>query len=179
MLVVLNLENEMPHDLHCTLWPSHDTRRFFPDLTLRHRRQLSTDCVPNALSVITGIEPAFVKRDINTQSPISWSDFLGGSGYQLAYCNTDFRRLQHYVAELLALDDLFLISTYGAVDPRAIGSEPDSAGWITSSHIAVLYRDTVYDSMLAGPCPLAEYGRLNRYVKRLFRVVPFGFSRSL
>lgn len=169
----------MTHDAHSSLWCSQDTQRFFPHLKLQHRRQQSTDCVANTLSVLTGIEPALIQAEINTQSPISWSDFLAGSGLQLAYCNTDFRRLRHYVQDLLALDDLFLISTYGALDPGEIGREPDLSGWITGSHISVLYRDTVFDSMLGKTCLLTEYNRLNRYVKRLFRVVPLGYSRSL
>ncbi len=169
----------MPHDLHSTLWDAHESSPLFPDLKLQHRRQTSTDCVANALSVLALAEPASIALEINTQSPISWSDYLLGAGYQLAYCNTDFRRLHHYVDELLELDDLFLISTYGSMEPSQIGREPDQNGWITGSHIAVLYRDTVYDSMLSGPCRLRDYPRNNRYVKRLFRVVPAGFSRSL
>ena len=169
----------MPHDLHSPLWDSRDDTRYFPDLTLRHRRQQSTDCVANALSMLTGVEPGSIALDINTQSPISWSDYLMGCGMQLAYCNTDFRRLDHYVDELLDQDDLFLLCTYGSLDPMQIGREPDESGWITGSHVAVLHQDIVYDSMLSGPCPLIDYPRNNRYVKRLFRVVPAGFARSL
>lgn len=169
----------MPYDTTSQLWPNHALRHYFHDLKIEHRRQIGPTCVPTCLAQLTGMEPAFIQREINTQSPISWSDYLMTAGYQLAYCSTDFRRLCHYVDELIALDDLFLISTYSGTSAADIGREPDADGWIIGSHIALLHRDQVYDTMLNAPIPLQDYRRNTHFVKRIFRVVPLNFARSL
>lgn len=169
----------MPYDNTSQLWPNYTARHYFHDLNLDHRRQTGPTCVPTCLSLLTGMEPAFIQREVNTQSPISWSDYLMTSGYQLAYCNTDLRRLGHYVDELIELDDLFLISTYSATDAADIGREPDENGWIISSHIALLHRDMIYDSLLSRPVDIRDYERNSHFVKRIFRVVPLNFARSL
>jgi hypothetical protein len=131
------------------------------------------------LSLLTGEEPTAVRAQLNTQDPVSWSKYLQRHGMKLAYCSTDLRRLRHYADELLAHDDLFTISTYSPGEPDEIGEEPDGSGWICGSHFVVLHRDTVYDTRFAHPVALRDYCDLNRYVKRLFRVVPASHERGL
>ena len=160
-------------------WAQPEATPFFHDLCLTHRVQIGGSCVSTGLSLLTGEEPVEVRAQLNTQDPISWSRYLQRHGMKLAYCSTDLRRLQYYVDELLAHDDLFTLSTYSPSNPLDIAEEPDSSGWICSSHFVVLHRDTVYDTRFAHPIPLRDYCDRNRYVKRMFRVVPAAHSRGL
>lgn len=166
-------------DAHTGLWSAPEAAPHFHHLRLTHRVQIGGSCVSTGLSLLTGEEPVEVRAQLNTQDPVSWSRYLQRHGMKLAYCPTDLRRLRHYVDELLAHDDLFTLSTYSPGNPLDIGEEPDSSGWICGSHFVVLHRDMVYDTRYPHPIPLSEYEDLNRYVKRLFRVVPAGHSRGL
>ena len=169
----------MPYDLTSGLWAADDSNRYFSDFQVVHRRQGGSNCVANTLAMLTGKDPYRIKEEINTQSPISWSDFLRPHGFQLAYCNVDFRRLKHFVDELVAYNDLFLLAYYSPLDARDIGREPDQEGWISGSHIVLLNGDTVHDGLLHSHVKLHDYQRLESYVKRIFRVLPVGNSRSL
>ncbi|AGX88323.1 hypothetical protein [Candidatus Symbiobacter mobilis] len=166
------------HDLYTNLWPDKN-EQFFPNLLIQHRQQIGTSCVSTGLSLLTKEEPSNVRNQINTQDPISWSRYLQTHGMKLAYCSTDFRRLQHYVKELLRIDDLFTISTYSSLSPGEIGAEPDENGWICGSHFVVLYKSTVYDTRWDTPLQLQEYPDNQRYIKRIFRIVPANHERGL
>jgi hypothetical protein len=166
-------------DAHTGLWSPPEPAPHFHHLSLTHRVQIGGSCVSTGLSLLTGEEPASIRSQLNTQDPVSWSRYLQRHGMKLAYCSTDLRRLRHYVDELLAHDDLFTLSTYSPGNPHDIGEEPDSSGWICSSHFVVLHRDTVYDTRFDHPVPLRDYCDLNRYIKRLFRVVPVDHARGL
>ena len=55
---------------------------------------------------------------------------------KLAYCTTVCRRLEHYLPELLEMDDLFTITFYCCYgNAEMIVSEPDARGKIMGSHI--------------------------------------------
>jgi hypothetical protein len=166
-------------DAHTSLWSPSEASPHFHHLCLTHRVQIGGTCVSTGLSLLTKEEPVDVRAHLNTQDPISWSRYLQRHGMKLAYCATDLRRLRHYVNELLAHDDLFTLSTYSPSSAHDIGEEPDRNGWICGSHFVVLHRDTVYDTRFAHPVPLREYCDLDRYVKRLFRVVPASHVRGL
>lgn len=166
-------------DAHTLLWSPPEHTPHFHHLRLTHRVQIGGSCVSTGLSLLTGEEPVEVRAQLNTQDPVSWSRYLQRHGMKLAYCPTDLRRLHHYVDELLAHDDLFTLSTYSPGNPLDIGEEPDSSGWICGSHFVVLHGDMVYDTRYPHPIPLREYEDLNRYVKRLFRVVPADHERGL
>ncbi|MCC2636586.1 MAG: hypothetical protein K0Q68_305 [Moraxellaceae bacterium] len=169
----------MDFDVTSTLWAGQDPAPFFHGLQIRHRVQKGGTCVSTGLSLLTREAPATIRRRINTQDPVSWSHYLQAHGMRLAYCPTDFRRLQHYVDDLLALDDLFTLSTYSPEMAQRIGAEPDDSGWICSSHFVILHRDVVYDTVYAEPVLLRDYDDLQRYVKRIFRVVPATHDRGL
>ena len=171
--------NRPVFDPSTAFWSQPEAKPFFRDLSLTHRVQIGGSCVSTGLSLLTGEEPVSIRPQLNTQDPVSWSRYLQRHGMKLAYCSTDLRRLRHYVEELLAHDDLFTLSTYSPGNPLDIGDEPDSSGWICSSHFVVLHRDQVYDTRFAHPVPLRDYCDLNRYVKRLFRVVPADHARGL
>lgn len=169
----------MEFDLASRLWSGALTTPYFKDKALQHRRQVGGSCVSTGLSLLTGEEPHVVREQVNTQDPVSWSHYLTGHGLKLAYCPTDFRRLRHYVDDLLQLDDLFTLSTYSPSHPLDIGADPDEDGWVCSSHFVVLHRDIVYDTRYDAPVKLRDYGDLGRYIKRIFRVVPATHERGL
>ena len=166
-------------DPSSSLWPDGPGQPFFAQLNIVHRQQVGGTCVSTGLSLLTGESPAAVRQQINTQNPVSWSVYLQAHGMKLAYCPTDLRRLKHYVPELLAHHDLFTLSTYSPLDAQTIGSDPDSSGWVCGSHFVVLYQDTVYDTRWSQPVALRDYPDLERYVKRMFRVVPVNHPRGL
>lgn len=180
-IVMTIQETAMNYDLASTLWTeaADEGKSWFQELRLTHRQQVGGSCVSTGLSLLTGEEPVHVRQQINTQDPVSWSRYLQRHGFKLAYCPTDFRRLAHYVDELLALDDLFTLSTYSPGNPLEIGAEPDDDGWVCGSHFVLLHRDTVYDTRYRTAVRLEDYVDTNRYIKRLFRVLPANHQRGL
>lgn len=166
-------------DYHARCWSPPEASPLFPNLSIQHRTQIGGTCVSTGLSLLTEEKPEEIRKKVNTQDPVSWSRYLGGYQMKLAYCSYDFRRLRHYVDELLAHNDLFTISTYTPTKQDKIGCNPDEHGWVCASHFVVLYRDTVYDTRIDHPVALRDYRDLNRYVKRLFRVVPINHVRGL
>lgn len=157
---------------------------FFPEMAIEHSKQIGPSCVATTLAMIaraTGEEATVVsfKQATNSQSPHSWSNALKPYGLQLAYCNHDLRRIEHYIDELVALDDLFLVSFY-SVDPP---SDPDENGKLCTAHIVTLHKDTIYDTAKhsgSGGMTIAhDYARLERQTKRIFRVVPLGHPRCV
>lgn len=169
----------MEFDAFGTLWPDHNPEGFARHLTLTHQRQIGGTCVPTGLAVISGEPVATIRRQVNTQSPSNWSDYLAQHGWRLAYCNTDFRRLKHYLPELIAHDDVFVLCTYSSTDPYEIGQEPDEEGWVCGSHFFLLQGDTIYDTRYSQPMPVALYVDRERYVKRIFRLVPSDYQRAI
>lgn len=165
-------------DQSSSIWPD-EPDQYFTNLQITHRQQVGGSCVSTGLSLLTGEEPGTIRQHINTQDPVSWSLYLQDHGMKLAYCPSDFRRLLHYKSQLLALDDLFAISTYSSQNPLEIGAEPDESGWICGSHFFILHRQTVYDTRYAQPSDFASYEDHDRYVKRLFRIVPVDHPRGL
>ena len=165
-------------DQHADLWPDGAGENFYPQLKLAHRVQIGGSCVSTSLSLLTGEAPAAIRQQINTQSPVSWSRYLHHYGMQFAYCAHDFRKLKYYVGDLLTLDDLFALSTYSPVNPLHIGSEPDNSGWVCGSHFVLLLRGMVHDTRFPEPVRLSGYCDLDRYVKRIFRIVPAAHDPS-
>jgi hypothetical protein len=121
----------------------------------------------------------YFKEVTNSQSPQTWSESLKPFGLQLAYCNTDVRRLRYYLEELASLKDLFLVSFYSIDPPFDI----DKNGKLCTAHIVTMHKDTIYDTAknveYGGVSKFQNYPRLNRPVKRIFRVVPLGHARCL
>lgn len=168
----------MPYDATAHLW-SNTQEAFFRDRTLVPRRQEGPHCVSTALAILTGAEPEQFQGVVNTQDPSSWSDKLREWGMQLAYCPTDARKLRFYMAELVALDDLFTLSYYCPGSSAEILGDPSGTGWVCGSHIVVLHRDRIFDSASGSVTPALAHGCNHFHTKRIFRVVPAGYRRSL
>lgn len=157
---------------------------FFPEVAIEHTKQIGPSCVATTLAMIartTGADvgPDDFKPITNSQSPHSWSNALKPYGMQLAYCNHDVRRIEHYIDELVELNDLFFLCFYSVNPP----SDPDVNGKLCTAHIVTMHKDTVYDTAKhssAGGVILAnDYARLERQTKRIFRVVPLGHPRCV
>ncbi|MCS7014629.1 MAG: hypothetical protein RMI91_14600 [Gemmatales bacterium] len=168
----------MPYDITCRLWPQ-DNEAFFRDKTFRVIRQHGPHCVATVLAMLTGDSPDKFMEKINTQDPVSWSEALREAGMKLAYCPTDIRKLKHYMAELVAYDDLFTLSYYTTTEPEKLLGEPDERGWLVGSHIVILHRQMILDPA-TGEAGDAFQHECNEYhTKRIFRVVPVDHPRGL
>ena len=88
------------------------------------------------------VTPDDFKKGINSQSPHTWSNALKPYGMQLAYCNHDLRRIEHYIDELVEHDDLFFLCFYSVNPP----CDPDERGKLCTAHIVTLHKDTIYDT---------------------------------
>ena len=82
--------------------------------------QSGLTCVSTTLGSLTGNGPEHflnLQRDgkLNTEDPVSWSEVLKPFEMKLAYLPFDGRKLRFYMDELVALDDLFLLSYYSGM----------------------------------------------------------------
>ena len=157
---------------------------FFPEMAIEHTKQIGPSCVATTLAMIARTTGADVEADdfktiTNSQSPHSWSNALKPYGMQLAYCNHDARRIEHYIDELVELNDLFFLCFYSVNPP----SDPDANGKLCTAHIVTMHNDTIYDtakhSGSSGVVLANDYTRLERQTKRIFRVVPLGHPRCV
>lgn len=170
----------MPEFDHTSvLWPAGASEKYFTSLRIEHRTQVGGTCVTTGLSLLTGEEPESIRRAVNTQDPVSWSQYLSKHQMKLAYCPTDLRRLKHFIPEMLAIDDLFVIGIYSPENVIGIGREPDEKGWICGSHFILMHQNKIFDTARDEPVTATKYPRLECYVKRIFRVLPRWHGRGL
>jgi hypothetical protein len=188
MGVMENMQLNWRPDSSAPLWDAGDEGEaqgpFFADLELEHLRQVGPTCVPTTLAMIARATGANVGPEdfmplINSQSPHSWSEALKPYGLQLAYCNFDLRRLEHYIDELVEMNDLFVLCFYSTDPPY----DPEvEGGKLCTAHIVTLHEDRVIDTARGGGMavvPASDYDRSERQTKRIFRVVPEGYQRSV
>lgn len=168
----------MPYDRNSHLWPD-PKERFFSEHEVRVIRQTGPHCVSTSLAILTGAKPEQFQGVVNKQDPISWSDKIKQWGMQFAYCPTDARKLRFYIPELIELDDLFTLSYYTALDGHTILGDPNHNGWVCGSHIVVMHRDKILDPAGGTVTDATEHHCNNCHTKRVFRVVPAGYRRSL
>jgi len=170
--------NKTPYDMNSGLWPTLK-ECFFREREFRVIRQEGDRCVSTSLAILAGGKPEHFCDVINTQDPVSWSKSLQASGMQFAYCPTDARKLQFYIPELIELDDLFTLSYYTRTDPDTILKDPNDKGWVCGSHIVVMHRDKILDPATGAVTEAKKHHCNNYHTKRVFRVVPAGYQRSL
>lgn len=162
------------------VWPAEDKEHHFRDLVIQPLCQRGPSCVSNCLAMLTGKTPEdFQGKHVNTQDPVSWSAALQPYGKKLAYCPHDARKLKFYIEQLIALDDLFALSFYTTMDPDDVLRDPDSTGFVTQSHIVLLHRDKIYDSLDREVIPARDHYGLECHTKRIFRVLPATHARGL
>lgn len=181
---------EMPQkksasDDNSPLWHGDKEESFYRQLKIVPQQQHGPTCVSTSLLMLataaSGKKDVIYPKDspgFNTQDPVSWSDYLFENvGMKLAYCSFDCRLVEHYIPELLRLDDLFLMSYYTG----DFTAEPNEKGFVCSSHIVIFHRHQVIDpatgkayDMRKQKHPCVKY-----HTKRIFRVVPAKHRRGL
>ena len=166
----------------------HDYQHFqyIPRSTdFEYRNQEGPTCISTCLAILIQglskenekISIMDVRKNINTQSPRTWSAFLEQkTGYKLAYCNFDRRYVEHYREELKKLDDLFLVSWYSSKGNFGEKRKDSEAVWTGGSHVVIWYRNEIYDTKLDFSSSLRSEDyfsgdRSKKSVKRIFRVV--------
>ncbi len=167
----------MPSDRNCKLWPDGQ-ERYFADRTFVPQCPEGPHCASTVLAILTGTTPETFWGVINTQDPVSWSQALKPFGMKLAYCPHDVRKLRFYLPELLALNDMFLLSYYSCSGDGLLG-DPDASGWVCQSHVVILHQDRIIDSALGEAMPATGHPCGDCHTKRIFRVLPVGHRRGL
>lgn len=168
----------MPFDFNNRPWPAGD-ETFFHNTVPLPLLQIGPHCVSTVLGSITGERPESLQGIINAQDPITWSSALQKWGMKLAYCPIDVRKLMHYMTELVALDDLFALSYYSTLDKNKILGEPNENGWVCSSHIVIMHRSEIIDPAKGTSVHAFEHECNEYHTKRIFRVVPESYHRSI
>lgn len=166
-------------DRNTPVWPANDKEHYFRDIAIESLVQRGPTCVSNCLAMITGKRPEDFQGNINTQDPVSWSAALQTHGKKLAYCPHDVRKLKFYIDELIALDDLFVLSFYTTLDSDELLGDADRTGYVTQSHLIVLHRDKIYDSTQFGWEAARNHHCVDYHTKRIFRVLPATHTRGL
>jgi hypothetical protein len=172
----------MVSSINWSLWPNRE-EHYYRDRLIEPFTQSGLTCVATALGSLTGKGPEyFLNRQqagkLNTEDPVSWSEALHPFGMKLAYIPFDARKLRFYMEELVALDDLFLLSYYSGLSLDIL-RDPDENGWVCESHVVVLNRDRIIDPALGESRPASNHWCNGCHTKRLFRVVPVTHSRGL
>ena len=167
----------MKYDKNSNIWPNN-TDYFFRDYKLNPLKQKRRTCVSTSLAIITGETPEYFQKLINTQDPISWSEALHKFNMKLAYCPFDIRKIKFYINELIALNDLFLLSYYSPIGEEIL-KDPDHNGWSVSSHIVVLHKNIILDSKSGNISHALKHECNSHHTKRIFRVIPLNHSRGL
>ena len=166
----------MPSDSSCSLWSEKDGP-FFREIVFIPILQSSQHCVSTSLAILTGQNPDYFQGKINTQDPVSWSNYLNPFGKKLAYCPSDIRRIDFYLPELLKLDDLFLLCYY--THTEEILNDPRKDGWLIGSHVVILHRDQVIDPAKGNSIEAHSHPAKSFHTKRIFRVLPLDHQRGL
>lgn len=197
----LRYKSEELYDITTKLW-DHTFRDEARELTRRrdnyrnfqyiprstdfeYRNQVGPTCISTCLAILIQglskenekISIMDVRKNINTQSPRTWSAFLEQkTGYKLAYCNFDRRHVEHYREELKKLDDLFLVSWYSSEGNFGEKRKDKEAVWTGGSHVVIWYRNEIFDTKpdFSSSLRSEDYfsgDRSKKSVKRIFRVV--------
>jgi hypothetical protein len=169
---------KMAHNPRSNLW-SNTKEFFYKEKIFKPLRQSGPHCVSTALAILAEVKPEdFQNEKVNTQDPVSWSLALQQYGMKLAYCPCDLRKIKLYMDELIEFDDLFLLCYYIPTG-NTILEDPDDKGWICGSHVVIMHRDKIIDSMYGINMFAKEHSCNNHYTKRLFRVIPQEHQRGL
>ena len=162
------------------LWNGSSETFFRDRFIIKPMEQKGPTCVSTVCAMLSGADRRHFQGLINTQDPVTWSDALMEFGLKLAFCATDNRKVKFYIPELLALDDLFTISFYTPTSSDDILRDPrPDDGWVCGSHILILHRDHIIDPARGDRIPSLQHRCLEKFTKRIFRVVPKNHDRGL
>ena len=169
----------MPFDTNSLLWngqPEH----YFRNRAIRPIEQDGSHCVSTVLAMLSGETPERFQGVVNTQDPVSWSESLKEYGLKLAYCASDNRKVKFYLPELVELNDLFTISYFTPTEPADVLRDPrPSDGWVCGSHIVILQGEDIIDPARGDRVRALEHRGMERFTKRIFRLVPANHPRGL
>jgi hypothetical protein len=169
----------MPFNTNSFLWGGQP-QTHFRDRPIQPLEQDGPHCVSTVLAMLSGAKPERFQGVVNTQDPVSWSDALKEYGLKLAYCPQDNRKVKFYAPELLALNDLFTVSYFLPTEPAKVLKDPrPEDGWICGSHIVILQGKDIIDPARGDRIPALEHSCMERFTKRIFRVVPADHPRGL
>jgi hypothetical protein len=71
------------------------------------------------------------------------------------------------------------LSYYTSIDPNVILGNPNDEGWVCGSHIVVMHRDKILDPAIGTITSAIEHHCKDFHTKRIFRIVPINYDRSL
>jgi hypothetical protein len=169
----------MPFDTNSLLWnaqPEH----YFRNRAIQPIEQDDSHCVSTVLAMLSGETPERFQGVVNTQDPVSWSESLKEYGLKLAYCASDNRKVKFYLPELVELNDVFTISYFTPTEPADVLRDPrPSDGWVCGSHIVILQGEDIIDPARGDRVRAVEHRGMERFTKRIFRVVPANHPRGL
>jgi len=169
----------MPFDTNSHLW-SGAPETHFRDRIIQPIEQTGPHCVSTVLAMLSGTTPERFHGVVNTQDPVSWSNALKDYGLKLAYCPHDNRRFKFYAPELVALNDLFTVSYYMPIEPSEVCQDPrPKDGWVCGSHIVIFQGADILDPARGDRMPALEHPGMDKFTKRIFRVVPANHPRGL
>jgi len=169
----------MPFDTNSLLW-NGQPETYFRNRPIQPIEQDDSHCVSTVLAMLSGATPERFQGVVNTQDPVSWSEALKQYGLKLAYCPSDNRKVRFYIPELVALNDLFTISYFIPTGPADVLRDPrPSDGWVCSSHIVILQGEDIIDPAQGDRVRAIGHRCMQRFTKRIFRVVPVNHPRGL
>ena len=169
----------MPFNTNSLLW-NGPSEGYFRERLIQPIEQDGPHCVSTVLAMLCGVEPERFQGVVNTQDPVSWSEALKEYGLKLAYLPSDNRKVRFYVPQLVRLNDLFTISYFTPTDPADVLRDPrPDDGWVCGSHIVILHGQDIIDPARGDRVPVLQHRCMERFTKRIFRVVPAGHPRGL
>jgi hypothetical protein len=175
----LQRKTNMPFNTNSLLWCG-EPEAYFQDRVIPPIEQEGPHCVSTVLAMLSGVEPERFQGVVNTQDPVSWSEALREYGLKLAYCPSDNRKVRFYVPELVRLDDLFTVSYFTPTEPAEVLRDPRrDDGWVCGSHIVILHGKDIIDPARGDRVPVLQHRCMDRFTKRIFRVVPKDHPRGL
>ena len=160
------------------LWPD-ESQRFFPSFVIHSTVVPGCFSIASIIASLTGGELEAIMDRIQANDPRSWSMVLQEFGMKLAFCPTDVRRVIHYLDELVALNDVFILTFYTPERPPRILAEPDNLGWVCGMHSVLVVRDMIYDPYLDVRQRIYAHHCRHFHTKSIFRVVPARCPRGI
>lgn len=103
-----------------------------------------------------------------------------GGGQGVVLCDNKLTMSTLYAPEPVALNDFFTMSYFTPPGPAEVWKDPRPRdGWICGSHIVILQGGDIVDPARGDRVPALGHHSMERFTKRIFRVVPADHARGL